>query len=113
LLLISLDPGGLQREYKDARRGKRPAADREEKMMTTKTNREARATLNQQKSLEAFLAAKAEFDALVAELQNASADHFGADPEKVLWEKAAMVQDWSRRIRDIADNYYRRGEYAA
>jgi hypothetical protein len=112
LLLISLDPGGLQREYRDARR-EHPAADREEKTMTTKTNREARATLNQQKSLEAFLVAKAEFDALVAELQNASADHFGADPEKVLWEKAAMVQDWSRRIRDIADNYHRRNEYAA
>jgi hypothetical protein len=79
----------------------------------TMTNREARAAANQQKSLEAFLTAKAEFDTLIAELQQASDDHFGADPEAVLWEHAAMVQDWSRRLRDIADAYYRRGEYAA
>jgi regulator of protease activity HflC (stomatin/prohibitin superfamily) len=44
-----------------------------------------RAVANQRRSLEAFLAAKAEFDALVAELQAMSADHFGADPKAVLW----------------------------
>jgi hypothetical protein len=80
---------------------------------TTMTDRQARAALNQQRSLEAFMAAKAEFDALVAELQNASADHFGADSEAVLWEHAAMLQDWNRRLRDIAHAYHRRGEYAA
>jgi hypothetical protein len=80
---------------------------------TTMTDRQARAAANQQKSLEAFLAAKAEFDTLIAELQQASDDHFGADPEAVLWEHAAMLQDWNRRLRDIADNYHRRGEYAA
>jgi hypothetical protein len=74
------------------------------------TDREARAAANQQRSLEAFMVAKAEFDALIAELQNASADHFGADPEAVLWEHAAMLQDWNRRLRDIADAYHRRGE---
>jgi hypothetical protein len=76
----------------------------------TMTDREARAALNQQKSLEAFLTAKAEFDALVVELQQASDDHFGTDPEAVLWEHAAMLQDWNRRLRDIADAYHRRGE---
>lgn len=44
---------------------------------------------NQQRSLNAFLAKKAEFDALLAELQQASADHFGADPDAVLWREAA------------------------
>jgi ATP-dependent protease HslVU (ClpYQ) peptidase subunit len=110
LLLISLDPGGLQREYRDARR-ERPAADRKEKTM--KTNREVRAALNQQKSLEAFLAAKAEFDTLVAELQQASADHFGADSERVFWEHVETLKDWNCRLRDMANAYYRRGEYAA
>jgi hypothetical protein len=79
----------------------------------TMTNREARAALNQQKSLEAFLAAKAEFDALVAELQNASADHFGADSKMVFWEHVETLRDWNRRLRDMANAYYRRGEYAA
>jgi hypothetical protein len=79
----------------------------------TMTDRQARAAANQQKSLEAFLAAKAEFDALVAELQQASADHFGADSKTVFWEHVETLQDWNRRLRDMANAYYRRGEYAA
>ena len=55
---------------------------------------------------------KAEFDALVAELQAMSADHFGADPEAVLWEHAEMLKDWNTRLRHITDAYHRRGEYA-
>jgi hypothetical protein len=79
----------------------------------TMTDREARAALNQQRSLEAFLAAKVEFDALVAELQQASADHFGADSEQVFWEHVETLRDWNHRLRDMANAYYRRGEYAA
>jgi ATP-dependent protease HslVU (ClpYQ) peptidase subunit len=79
----------------------------------TMTDRQARAALNQQKSLEAFLAAKAEFDALIAELQQASADHFGADSEQVFWEHVETLRDWNHRLRDMANAYYRRGEYAA
>ncbi len=80
--------------------------------MTRTEKQEARATANQQRSLEAFMAAKAEFDALVAELQAMSADHFGADPEAVVWEHAEMLKDWNARLRDITDAYHRRGDYA-
>jgi hypothetical protein len=80
--------------------------------MTRIETQEAREAANQQKSLEAFMAAKAEFDALVAELQAMSADHFGADPEEVVWEHAEMLKDWNTRLRDITDAYHRRGEYA-
>jgi hypothetical protein len=76
---------------------------------TAMTKREA----NQQRSLEAFLAKKAEFDALLAELQGASADHFGADPETVLWGEAAWLSDATAKLKDIADQHFRRGEYEA
>jgi hypothetical protein len=76
---------------------------------TTMTKRKA----NQQRSLEAFLAKKAEFDALLAELQQASADHFGADPETVLWCETAWLADSTAKLKDIADQHFRRGEYAA
>lgn len=76
------------------------------------TDREARAARNQQKSLEAFLAKKAEFDALLAELKQASDDHFGADPEAVLWGEAAWLTDVATKLKDIADQHFRRGEYA-
>ncbi len=65
-----------------------------------------------QRSLAAFLARKAEFDALLAELQQASADHFSADPEAVLWGQAAWLADAATKLRDIADQHFQRGEYA-
>jgi uncharacterized protein with beta-barrel porin domain len=80
--------------------------------MTRTEKQEARAAANQQRSLEAFMAAKAEFDAMVGELQQMGADHFGADPEAVLWEHAEMLKDWNTRLRHITDAYHRRGEYA-
>ena len=76
---------------------------------TTMTKHEA----NQQRSLEAFLAKKAEFDALLAELQQASDDHFGADPEAVLWGETAWLHDATAKLQEIADQHFRRGEYSA
>jgi hypothetical protein len=76
---------------------------------TTMTKREA----NQQRSLETFLAKKAEFDALLAELQQASDDHFGADPEAVLWGETAWLTDATAKLKEVADQHFRRGEYAA
>jgi hypothetical protein len=74
---------------------------------TAMSKREA----NQQRSLDAFLAKKAEFDALLAELQQASDDHFGVDPEAVLWGEAAWLADATAKLKDIADQHFRRGEY--
>jgi hypothetical protein len=76
----------------------------------TMTDSEAR---HQENSLAAFFAKKAEFDTLLAELQQASADHFGADPKTVLWGEAAWLSDATAKLKDIADQYFRHGEYAA
>jgi hypothetical protein len=80
---------------------------------TTMTDREVRAARNQERSLAAFLTNKAEFDALLAELQQASDDHFGADPEAVVWGEAAWLADATAKLKDIADQHFRRGEYSA
>jgi len=76
------------------------------------TDREARAARNQENSLAAFLAKNAEFDALLAELAQASEDHFGADPEATLWGETAWLSDATAKLKDIADAHFRRGEYA-
>jgi hypothetical protein len=80
---------------------------------TTMTDRTDRAARNQERSLAAFLKHKAEFDALLAELQQASDDHFGADPEAVVWGEAAWLADATAKLRDIADQHFRRGDYTA
>jgi hypothetical protein len=50
---------------------------------------------------------------MVAELQQMSADHFGADPEGVLWCEAADLERRNQLLRQITDAYFRRGEFAA
>ena len=74
------------------------------------TDRTAR---NQENSLAAFLAKKAEFDTLLAELAKVSEDHFGADPEATLWGETAWLSDATAKLKDISDANFRRGEYAA
>ena len=75
-------------------------------------DRDGRAVRNQERSLTAFLAKKAEFDALLAELRRASDDHFGADPEAVLWGEATWLADATAKLKDIADQHLKRGDYA-
>lgn len=48
------------------------------------TDRQTRVARNQERSLETFLAKKSEFDGLLAELRQASEDHFGGGPETML-----------------------------
>ena len=79
---------------------------------TSMTDRTARAARNQERSLEAFLAEKARFDAMVAELQQMSADHFGADPDAVLWGAHASLQHWNSLLARVTDSYLKRGEWA-
>ena len=79
---------------------------------TTITDRAARAARNQENSLAAFLTEKARFDAMVAELQQMSADHFGADPGAVLWGALASLQHWNSLLSRVTDSYLKRGEWA-
>ena len=75
--------------------------------------RQEKAARNQADSLAAFLAAKARFDAQLADLRQMSGDHFGADPDAVLWGHAADLNRWSDRLCEVTDCYFRRGEFAA
>ncbi len=67
---------------------------------------------NHQRSLEAFVAEKVRFDALLADLQRMSADHLGADPDAALWGNVGELQHWNSLLAQVTDAYFRRGEYA-
>ena len=43
------------------------------------------------KALDAFMARKAEIDAMLARLQALSDDHFGANPERVDWSHVGSL----------------------
>jgi hypothetical protein len=74
--------------------------------MSSTETRMSQREANQQRSLEAFMAKKAEFDALLAELQGGSDDHFGADPEAVLWGETAWLHDATAKLKEIADQHF-------
>jgi hypothetical protein len=78
----------------------------------TRTDRTDRTDANRLAALAAFIAAKAEFDALLAELTAASADHFGTEPDAVTWADAEGLRHRTAPLRDLADALARRGEYA-
>jgi hypothetical protein len=72
----------------------------------------AKARQNQEASRDAFLAKKAEFDALLAELAAASNDHFDASPHAVLWAETAWLSDATAKLKEVADQHFGRGEFA-
>jgi hypothetical protein len=54
---------------------------------------------SQADSLAAFLTQKCEFDRVVGLLEHASAEHFAADPEALLWDEAAELGRWNEALR--------------
>ena len=64
------------------------------------------------KAVDAFIAKKAEIDAMIARIAKLSEDHFGADPDKVNWGDVGSLEDYARHLRRITDAAFREGEHA-
>ena len=60
------------------------------------------AATNEQ-ALDAFLAAKAEIDRLLAELATLSADHFHASPDEISWGHVGSANHIRERLQEIAN----------
>jgi hypothetical protein len=58
---------------------------------------------NNDAALDAFIAAKAEIDAMLARLAAHSADHFGSSPEEVNWGHVGTLDHYRARLREITD----------
>jgi len=68
----------------------------------SQTDTLTRATRNQERSLAAFMARHAAVGALLERLATASADHFGADPERVLWAEASSLARVEELLEEAA-----------
>ena len=62
-----------------------------------------RAPKNNDAALASFIAGKAEIDALLARIQDASADHFGTEPEAVTWGHVGSLGFVTERLKEIAE----------
>ena len=76
--------------------------------MTTRTPK----TTNQEKALAAFVAKKAEIDAMLARLQALSDDHFNRDPDEIHWGHVNELSDYAALLKRITDGAFREGDCA-
>ena len=63
-------------------------------------------------AIAAFLAAKADIDAMLARLADLSEDHFDVAPESVTWGHAGTLAHYRDQLRAISDAAFSEGEYA-
>ncbi len=64
-------------------------------------------------ALAAFVAAKAEIDAMLERLAALSDDHFGAAPEGVSWGDVGNLGFVAERLRQACDFIFKEGECAS
>ena len=78
--------------------------------MTARTNR--RATADNTKALNAFLAAKIEIDRMLARLKTLSDDHFDTHPDEINWGDVGTLNHYASLLRQITDSAFSEGEHA-
>ena len=72
-----------------------------------------RAAAPNDKALDAFIAAKAEFDTMLARLRTLSDDHFDTHPDEINWGDVGTLQHYASLLRQITDSAFKEGEHAA
>lgn len=75
--------------------------------MTTRS-----ATAQNDKALNAFIAAKADIDAMLARLATLSNDHFETNPDEINWGDVGTLNHYASLLRQITDAAFKEGEHA-
>jgi hypothetical protein len=80
--------------------------------MNTRQRIEAGAKSNREQALDAFMARKAEIEAMLARLTALSADHFETSPEEINWGHVGTLGHYASLLRRITDMAFKEGEHA-
>ncbi|KGJ23606.1 hypothetical protein [Paracoccus sanguinis] len=64
------------------------------------------------KALDAFIAAKADIDAMLERLATLSADHFETSPDEINWAHVGTLNHYRNRLREITEMAFSEGEHA-
>jgi hypothetical protein len=63
-------------------------------------------------SLSAFIARKAEIDAMLARLNALSEDHFDCTPDEINWGHVGSLAHYASLLKQITDSAFNEGEFA-
>jgi hypothetical protein len=66
-----------------------------------------------QQALTAFVAKKAEIDAMLTRLQALSDDHFNYSPDEITWGHVGTLEHYAELLKRITDMAFNEGEHAA
>jgi hypothetical protein len=78
--------------------------------MSTRTRKQI--TRSNQDALAAFVARKAEIDAMLTRLQALSDDHFGYSPDEITWSHAEGLAHCAGLLKRITDMAFNEGYHA-
>lgn len=67
---------------------------------------------NKATSIDAFIARKAEIDAMLARLQALSDNHFDVAPEEVTWGHVGDLGRYAELLKQITDAAFHEGEFS-
>jgi hypothetical protein len=81
-------------------------------MSPTTLTREERQARNAADAQGAFIAKKAEIDAMLARLQSLSDEHFAVYPDELTWADVGTLGHYAELLRRITDCAFREGEHA-
>jgi hypothetical protein len=67
---------------------------------------------SKEQALAAFVAKKAEIDAVLARLQGLSEDHFGYSPDEITWSHVGTLGYYAELLKRVTDLALKEGEHA-
>ena len=68
---------------------------------------------DKQTALDAFIARKAEIDAMLERLKALSDEHFAYSPDDINWGHVGTVAHYAELLKRITDSAFKEGEHAA
>lgn len=67
---------------------------------------------NTASALDAFIAKKAEIDAMLERIQALSDDHFDTSPDEINWGHVGTLSHYAELLKRITDAAFKEGEHA-
>lgn len=69
-------------------------------------------TKNRTQAIDAFIARKAEIDAMLDRIKALSDDHFDTSPDEIHWGHVGTLAHYAELLKRITDAAFKEGEHA-
>ncbi len=79
--------------------------------MIKPTEQTMRKAADKAQALDAFIAKKAEFDAMLERLRTLSGEHFNWTPDEINWGHVGTMAHYAEMLKRITDSAFKEGEF--